>query len=202
MKLHLFKLKKGMVLLLCLIFLTALTLLGLSASADAILQHQLAANLQDTERATQSAQTALRWAEQWLLDLEGPPPASCSGTCEGFTVHPVGTLPPHPEFESLSWWLTHGFEAGIDPQTGERLENFGAGNFSSPTWVIEFIHEIAAPEDGSSTRKVWYRLLARGSGHSEPAVSVVESIVTRSWSTSEDTNQQPAGGRESWQRLR
>ena len=43
--------QSGMVLLLCLIFLTALTLLGLSASTDTVLQNQLAANLQETERA-------------------------------------------------------------------------------------------------------------------------------------------------------
>lgn len=193
--------KKGMVLLLCLIFLTALTLLGLSASADAILQHQLAANLQDTERAKQSAQTALRWAERWLLDIEGPPPVVCASNCEGFTVHPTGTLVLHPEHESLSWWQTHGFEAGIDPLTDERLDSFGTGNFSSPTWVIESIHEITAAEDGSAPRQVWYRLLARGTGRRETAVSVVESIVTRSWSSSEDEIQTP-DGRVSWQKLR
>ena len=201
MKHRLVKLKKGMVLLLCLIFLTALTLLGLSASADAILQQQLAANLQDSERATQTAQAALRWAERWLLDMEGPPPVTCSSSCEGFTVHPTGTLVPHPEFESPSWWQTNGFEAGIDPLTDERLESFGAGNFSSPTWVIESIHEITAAGDGSSSHQVWYRMLARGSGRRETAVSVVESIVTRSWSVTEDTNQ-ALDGRVSWQKLR
>ena len=43
--------QNGMVLLLCLIFLTALTLLGLSAASDTILQTQLSANLQEAERA-------------------------------------------------------------------------------------------------------------------------------------------------------
>lgn len=201
MRVCLIKLKRGMVLLLCLMFLTALTLLGLSASADAILQHQLAANMQDTERATQSAQAALRWAERWLLDLEGPPPASCPNICEGFTVHPTGALVPHPEFESQSWWTTNGFEAGIDPLTGERLANFGAGNFNPPVWVIESVHEIAAAEDGSSPHQVWYRLLARGSGRRETAVSVVESTISRIWSASEDLDQ-PISGRVSWRKLK
>lgn len=195
------RMDRGMVLLMCLIFLTALTLLGLSASADAVLQRQLAANLQDTERATQSAQTALRWAERWLLDMEGPPPVACSGTCEGFTVHRAGTLVSNPEFESLSWWQTHGFEAGIDPLTTERLANFGAGNFNPPFWVIETLHESTMTGDGSSSQQVWYRLLARSSGRSQNAVSVGESIITRTWSTIEDPNQ-TRGGRVSWQRLR
>ena len=60
-----FRVQTGMVLLLCLIFLMALTLLGLSASSDTILQSKLANNLQESERARQSALSALSWAEQW-----------------------------------------------------------------------------------------------------------------------------------------
>jgi len=191
----------GMVLLLCLIFLTILTLLGLSASADAVLQRQLAANLQDTERATQSAQSALKWAEQWLMAMEGPPPTVCASICEGFTVHGTDTLVPHPEFESLSWWQIHGFEAGIDPLTKERLASFGADGFTAPLWVIETIHETTLAGDSSTSQQVWYRLLARGHGRSQTAVSVVESIIMRTWSTIEDPSQ-PQGGRAAWQRLR
>lgn len=56
---HLYRPESGMVLLFCLLFLTAMTLLGLSASADAILQNQLAANLRETEQSKQSALVAL-----------------------------------------------------------------------------------------------------------------------------------------------
>ena len=53
--------QSGMVLLLCLMFLVALTLLGLSASSDAILQNQLAANLQEQERAKHQKHEALSY---------------------------------------------------------------------------------------------------------------------------------------------
>ena len=75
-----FEAQTGMVLLLCLLFLTTLTLLGLSASAETVMQDQLATNLQETDHARQSALTAQKWAENWLLELEGPAPDSCSAS--------------------------------------------------------------------------------------------------------------------------
>jgi len=194
-----------MVLLLCLLFLTALTLLGLSASADVVLQNQLAANLQESERAKQSALAALSWAEDWLLDLQGTAPEPCITPCEGFKLHPSGNLLPHPEFEDLSWWQTQGYEAGIDPLTGSRLAGFAAGNASPPMWIVEVVHEIPASYDGSTEAPTdalaWYRILARGSGQTDTAISVVESIVKRSWPAVDSTSTSN-GGRVSWRELR
>jgi len=170
-----------MVLLLCLIFLTALTLLGLSASAEAILQNQLAANLQETERAKQSALAALSWAESWLLTLDGSAPEICSIDCAGLKVHAPGNLPVNLEFEGLSWWLEHGYEAGIDPLTGEKLSVITGSSIVPPVWLIEIVHEIPPADDGTTDLQVWYRIFARGNGHTESGISVVESIVVRSW---------------------
>jgi len=191
----------GMVLLLCLLFLIALTLLGLSASADAILQNQLATNLQEKERAKQSALAALSWAEYWLLDLENPAPESCLTPCEGFKLHPAGDLIPHPEFEGLSWWQTQGYEAGIDPFTGARLVTFAASNLAPPMWIIEVVHEIPAADDGTTDARAWYRILVRASGSTDRTISVIESTVTRPWSVDESSG--PADkGRVSWRELR
>jgi len=191
----------GMVLLLCLLFLIALTLLGLSASADAILQSQLATNLQEKERAKQSALAALSWAEYWLLELEGPAPESCIAPCEGFKLHPESDLIPHPEFEDLSWWQTQGHEAGIDPFTGGRLVTFAATSLNPPMWVIEAVHEIPAADDGTTDARVWYRILVRAHGSTDRAVSVIESIVTRPWSADESSGSADKG-RVSWRELR
>jgi len=171
----------GMVLLLCLIFLTALTLLGLSASADTILQNKLASNLQDTERARQSALLALSWAEHWLMELEGPAPVNCSAPCDGLYLHAAGELPDNPEFESFSWWMNQGHEAGIDPLTGARTATISNGNNQVPVWIIEVVHTIPPVENGNPDLQVWYRILARGSGRTDNAVSVIESTLVRSW---------------------
>jgi Tfp pilus assembly protein PilX len=206
----------GMVLLLCLIFLTALTLLGLSASAEAILQNQLAANLQEAERAKQSALSALSWAEDWVLGLDGTTPETCSTACDGLKIHAQGGLPVNPEFNDLSWWLEQGHEAGIDPLTGELVSKIAGNNINPPVWIIEAVHEISPTESGTTDLQVWYRILARGNGRTDAGISVVESIVVRSWTSIENTEPAETGipgrcpgaepdtkcGRISWRELR
>jgi len=205
-----------MVLLLCLIFLTALTLLGLSASAEAILQNKLTANLRESEQAKQSALSALSFAENWLLNLDGPAPELCTTACIGLKLHASESLPAKPEFKDLSWWENQGHEAGIDPQTAERISRIAVASINPPLWIIETVHEAPSPESGSTDLQVWYRILARGSGRTNAAVSVVESIVVRSWTTVEGsettetaTNTRCPGveatakcGRVAWRELR
>jgi Tfp pilus assembly protein PilX len=171
----------GMVLLLCLVFLTALTLLGLSASADTLLQNKLAANLQETERAKQSALATLSWAEHWLFGLGGPVPEHCKAACEGLIIHAPGSLPPHPESASFTWWMSQGQQAGIDPLTGDQKSNISQGSADKPVWIIEAIHTIPSAENGITGTQVWYRILARGSGRTSAAVSVIESTLVRFW---------------------
>jgi len=198
--------QSGIVLLLCLVFLTMLTLLGLSASADAVLQNQLAANLQETERAKQAALAALSWAEDWLLALEGAAPEPCLTPCAGLYVHATGTLRPHPEREGLPWWQAQGYEAGIDPLTGNRLVTFASGSANPPMWLVEVIHAIPASADGRTKAQAWYRILARGSGQTDTAIAVAESIITRPWPAAEglwDEDMSAAEkGRVAWRQLR
>ena len=205
-----------MVLLLCLIFLTALTLLGLSASAEAILQNKLSANLRESEHAKQSALSALSWAENWLLMLDGEVPESCGTACDGLRLHTQGSLPANPEFEDLSWWAEQGMEAGIDPLTGERISSPAGSSITPPVWIIEVVHEIPPTEGNATDLQVWYRIIARGSGRTLAGVSVVESILVRSWAAVESVESsgtedsircprtQPAAkcGRVSWRELR
>lgn len=206
----------GVVLLSCLIFLTALTLLGLSASADTILQNKLSANLQETQRSRQSALSALSWAERWLLNLKGSAPDICTESCEGLFLHHRGDLSSNPEFENVSWWQEQGHEAGIDPFTGEHVQSISAESITPPMWIIELLHESPSVEGSSSDEQSWYRILARGSGHTISSVSVIESIVVRSW-PSIDTVELPESegsglcpeiepngkcGRVSWRNLR
>jgi len=177
----------GMVLLLCLIFLMALTLLGLSASADTILQNKLAGNLQETERAKQSALLALSWAENWLLELDGPTPTNCVAPCDGLNLHAIGDLPPHPEFENFSWWMNNGHEAGINPLTGVRMATISSDSINTPIWIIETVKTIQPAENDNPDLQIWYRLLARGSGRTANAISVIESTFVRSWPINEDS---------------
>jgi Tfp pilus assembly protein PilX len=171
----------GVVLLLCLLFLTALTLLGLSASAETVMQDTLANNLQETQRARQSALAAQVWVERWLLGLEGTAPASCTQPCEGLFIHAAGSLPAQPGSQSRAWWLVNGHEAGVDPITGEQLATLSLDSIDPPLWLIEQLHEVAAVESGAAHDQAWYRIIARGSGRTQAGIAVIESIVTRPW---------------------
>jgi Tfp pilus assembly protein PilX len=206
--------QRGMVLLLCLIFLTAMMLLGLSASADTILQNQLTANLQETDRVKQSALAALIWAEKWLLELDGLPRENCRGPCGGQIIHAFGSLPANPEFKPYSWWIEQGFEAGTDPLTNNPETLAITDNTNKSIWLIEPAYSFAAAQDGSTDQRVWYRIFARASNTAGTVVSVVESLVVRSWPSLESTEvatadnpgicsvQDKACGRVSWRELR
>lgn len=176
-----FRTQVGMVLLLCLIFLMALTLLGLSATADTILQNRLTSNLQESERAKQSALAGLSWAENWLLELAGPPPETCPEPCSGLYLHAAGELPSNPEFENFSWWKNQGHEAGIDPLTGVRMATLSRHSIKPPVWIVEVAQTTLPAENGTPDLQVWYRILVRGSGRTDTGVSVIESTVVRSW---------------------
>lgn len=201
----------GMVLLLCVIFLMSLTLLGLAASSDTIMQNKLTSNLQETERARQSALLALEWAEKWLLELDGPAPESCSANCTGLILHAKGDLPPHPESNDFPWWTAHGHEAGINPVTGERTASFSSSSIQPPIWLIEVVRIIPPAESGRPDLQVWYRILTRGSGRTDSTISVIESTIVRYWPSDESADAQDACpdleetmacGRYAWRELR
>lgn len=201
----------GMVLLLCLIFLMSLTLLGLAASSDTNMQSKLTSNLHETERARQSALLALEWAEDWLLELDGPAPESCSANCTGLNLHAKGDLPPHPESKDFAWWTAHGHEAGVDPVTGERTATFSSGSIQPPIWLIEVVRIIPPTESGLPYLQVWYRILSRGTGRTDSTISVIESTLVRYWPSDDVTDTQDACpdleetmvcGRYAWRELR
>ena len=196
------KTQNGVVLLLCLIFLTALTLLGLSASAEAILQNKLSANLRESEHAKQSALNTLSFAENWLMSLDGLAPGICNTVCIGLKIHAPDSLPENPEYKDLSWWEAQGHEAGIDPQTAERVSQTLVGSISPAFWVIEVMHEKPSSESESTNLRVWYRILARGSGKTSAGVSVIESIIVRNWTTVESPETTAKLGRVAWRELR
>jgi len=205
----------GMVLLLCLLLLCSLTLVGLSATADSTLRARIAANRQDSERAAQTARTALIWAENWLLDQGGSAPQVCTPPCGGLKLHAAGSLPVHPEREDADWWAANGHEGGVDPLSGTPLLALPAAGSQPVYWLLESVHEEPAA-DGTGTL-AWYRVLARATGRGDRVVSVVASLLLRSWpqaghsadSAAEENGSgcnpseaPPVCGRVAWQILR
>jgi len=190
----------GMVLLLCLIFMTSMTLLSLTAATDTITQTQLAANLRDAERARHNGQLSLQWLEQWLFGKKGTAPENCSASCTGFFAHPADSLDYNLQSESLAWWTSQGYEVGLDPETGARLASIGTAGIDPTIWIIQSLHRSPASADGSTPQLDWYRILVRSTGRSANTVSVIESVVKVGWSGT-SAAAIPAN-RVAWQELR
>lgn len=205
--------QQGMVLLLCMIFLTAMMLLGLSASADTILQNQLVSNLQISERVKQAAQATLINAEQWLLDQGGPEPESCMSACTSPAIYSLNHLPSQPEQRSYEWWLENGHRPNSET-SGTSSGSLNINNtLNAQVWLVETVFSIDAPQDNPTIKRVWYRILARAGNRSGTVVSVVESLFVHSWpliDSSDEENEEDAldcpvlanCGRVAWRRLR
>lgn len=172
----------GIALLLCLLFLTALVLTVLNASADAIMQNQLAANQQAREQAEQAAAEALTWAESWLqtLDLEAPATQIETTQAEFLLVNVNKDTPI--EQRTAKWWLENGYPIGADPADNAKPSAVTHFEPGQSLWLVEPLHWQAASNDGTTGVRAWYRIVARGSNKTG-LVSVTESIMVRSWPT-------------------
>ncbi len=93
--------QRGAVLMISLIFLIVLTLLGLTASQSAILEERMSGNTRDRSVAMQSAEMALRRAEQHVrarkMDLAGFTDECTDGLCSWMSPSSVwqGTTVAH-----------------------------------------------------------------------------------------------------------
>jgi hypothetical protein len=185
----------GAVLLVCLLMLAALTLLGIAAAWDHILQDRMSVNLSKRAQAGEFANAALAWGEDWLMGTPGstrPPP--CPGPCTSAEViRSPGAFGPLPQFQDAGWWASHGFRAGTDPETGAILNPQLAGLDPPAFWIIEELHVEATNEaEDPASETGFYRLLSRGSTGNSPGYAVTESIVARPWGDAVLTSGFPA----------
>ena len=172
----------GAALLLCLLLLTALTMLGLAAASDAYLQDRMAGNLEHAGRSKRIAESSLSWAEDWLFSLDGSQrPVACSDNCRtADVIRMTGVYPPAPEYANVQWWRDNAFAAGHDPVSDELLAVAFPGD--SGFWIIEEVRFESAPEpDRERPDIAYYRIISRGADRRDRNVIVTESIVARPW---------------------
>ena len=105
--------------------LAALTLFGLAAASDRVLQARMASNLIEGSQAGQTADATLKWGEEWILGLDGlKRPTACSDACTATDViRPEGSFGKNVEQQDLSWWEHNAHLAGKDPLTGGILND-------------------------------------------------------------------------------
>ena len=96
--------QQGVTLVIVLLLLIVVTLLGLAAMRGSILQERMSGNVTARGMAFQNAESALRIAEEWLIDADPTPPANgcTNGVC---AMRLDGAA---PSYEAANFWSTAG----------------------------------------------------------------------------------------------
>lgn len=164
--------------------LAALTLLGLAAASDRVLQARMASNLIEGSQAGQTADATLKWGEEWILGLDGLiGPTACSDACTAADVIRLeGSFGKNVEQQDLSWWEQNAHLAGEDPLTGGILNDLLTGQSTQSYWLIEEIHiEPVLTTENVASEIGYYRIVARSGAIENSMYIVTESIIARPW---------------------
>ncbi len=197
----------GAALVIALVFLIALTLLGIASMGGNVLQQRMTYSVGESNRAFQGAETGIVNGENWLdnQDLRPVPdcgetdPTTCWDSLSIWRGRP--TLPETPEvsianLRTPNWWQSRGrpvgwmYEEGavIGPVAGQEYrvggEAVAANTDSYPRYVVE---ELGKDPTGSRTiggpavPELWYyQISARGGGSlAGGPPTITQSVYTR-----------------------
>jgi type IV pilus assembly protein PilX len=177
--------QNGAVLIISLIMLLLITLIGISGSHVTGLEEKMTGNMRDENLAFQAAETALRAGES-VVKLN-PPAFSVGSNGTGGTglYTTVGT-----GAQSSGYWQT------VDWNNSTAVATYSGGSLnnvnSAPRYIIEELPSSTSTSTmtntggslevgvaGSSQAVSWYRITARGTGGTENAVVILQSIFKR-----------------------
>ncbi|HEY0961774.1 MAG TPA: PilX N-terminal domain-containing pilus assembly protein [Pseudomonadales bacterium] len=171
--------QRGAILIVCLVFLTVLTLLAVSGMDSSVTEERMAGNMQDYNQAFEAAEVAIEQGELWLGAQIDLPTSSAAGTADVWSADG-----PDADADGIGWWLER--DAAWWTANGEAVA--GVGEVSAqPTYVIE---EIFTSTDGQSLAigtgelsqtRVLHRVTARGTGGSGNSEVMLQSTYIRTY---------------------
>lgn len=169
--------QRGAVLIMCLIFLTVLTLMAVTGMDTSVTEERMAGNMQDYNQAFEAAEVAMEQAETWLSTQLDMPTANNAGTAEVWTEDG-----PDADTDSVSWWAERDatwWNTNADAAAG--LQQVA----QQPQYVIE---EYFVSTDGQSlaqgtgeqiATRILHRVTSRGVGSSGDAEVLLQSTYVR-----------------------
>ncbi|MGV3592521.1 MAG: pilus assembly PilX family protein [Gammaproteobacteria bacterium] len=171
--------QRGTILIVCLVFLTILTLMAVSGMDSSVTEERMAGNMQDYNQAFEAAEVAIEQGELWLSTQLNLPTSDAAGTADVWTSNG-----PDPDTDGIGWWL----ERGAAWWTANGNAVSGVGEVSAqPTYVIE---EIFTSTDGQSLAigtgelsqtRVLHRVTARATGSSGNSEVMLQSTYIRTY---------------------
>ena len=171
--------QKGAILVFCLIFLTVLTMMGVSSMESTTLEERMSGNMRDYTIAFQSAESAIKAAEAWLVTEGIQPAVSGDGSEHVWIENSMDQSATDGKYwwEHASadgtWWNNYGVE-----MTGVAQVS------TQPRYIIE---EYRAVDSGQSISigggernvpRIFHRVTARGVGvNATTSVSIQTTFV-------------------------
>jgi type IV pilus assembly protein PilX len=170
----------GGVLLVALVFLVALTLIGLTAMQGTTMEERMASNSRQVDVAFQAAEAALRDGEADLLNNS---PTGYNSSCNNGLC--ITSTTGTPVWQSAAWGTTgvrtYGQYTGNSPLAGANGTTLLP---QEPQYIIEQLpvvsppgNDLSSPDSyGSQATIQYYRITAWGVGTDDSTISMVQSI--------------------------
>lgn len=177
--------QRGAILIFCLVFLSILTVMGTSGMETTVLEERMSANMRDHAMAFQSAESALKNAEAWLLLQAALPIVSGDGST---TVWSEDSMDPSAT-DGKYWWDHANINAAWWAANADAIAGV-AGVSAQPSYVIEEYRTVDSGESlgtggGEVARsRTFHRITARGVGVNPNTSVRVQSTFVQSYNGS------------------
>lgn len=174
--------QNGAILVFCLVFLSILTVMGTSGMETTVLEERMSANMRDHTLAFQSAESALKNAEAWLIIQAALPIVSGDGTTRVWTedsMDPSGT-------DGRYWWDHANIDATWWNTNADAIAGV-AEVATQPNYIIEEYRTVDSGESlgtggGETLRsRTFHRITARGVGINPNTAVRVQSTFVQSY---------------------
>lgn len=163
--------QKGATLAIALIFLLLVTIIGVTSMRTSSFEEKMSYNMSNNEFAFQATESALREAEAWIFAQAVAPVIVTACATKPCVLQPDPNR--YPEDENAAWWTATG-----TTYAGTALNNIN----TAPVYIIEysrFVPDSLVVGKGNSTGIHYYKVIARGTGATDDAVTIIESTFSR-----------------------
>ena len=174
------RLERGSALVVALVFLLAMTLIGVTAMQGTTQEERMAGNMRSRNLAFQAGESALRDGEGWLRPQPTQPVSTGTPPCgnQQQCVYQKNTLPDLVGLsQNMAWWVTNARQYG-------STSVVEIGNVATDPYSVIEEHAFLRDELGvgfksAPTGRDIYRVTARGTGATDDAIVMLRTTYAK-----------------------